>query len=120
MNKIGFVHAPRTGGTYIESLLSSKGPEFFINFFGTPENQKENKISLIEKISGDKKGQQKLLKIPNWETAQIFSGHFSLNISEYLPKEYHYEYITIIRNPVDRTYSFVKKITRIAKAIKIK
>ena len=32
-NKIGFVHLPRTAGTYMEGVLSSvMGPERFINF----------------------------------------------------------------------------------------
>lgn len=110
-DKIGFLHIPRTGGTYLEALLCSMGPDKFINFFGTPQNQQENKIGLIENISRDIGRQNKLQNIPNWSTAELFSGHFSLNISDFLPKKYQYKYITILRNPVNRVVSFIKKVT---------
>lgn len=109
--KTGFVHIPRTGGTYLEALLCSMGPDKFINFFGTPQNQNENKIGLIENIAKDI-GRQRILKnIPNWPTAQLFSGHFSLNIHDFLPNQYTYKYITILRNPLNRVVSFIKKVT---------
>ena len=111
-NKIGFVHLPRTAGTYMEGVLSSvMGPERFINFFGTPDNQVPNKLGIVERIAVDKQRQDCILQIPNWPTAELFSGHFSLNIEPFLPKEYNYSYITIIRNPITRVYSFVKKVT---------
>lgn len=110
--KIGFVHLPRTGGTYLEGVLSSlMTPQEFINFFGTPESQIPNKLGVVERIAKDKQRQDCILDIPNWQTAKIFSGHFSLNIESYLPPEYNYSYITILRNPITRAYSFVKKIT---------
>lgn len=112
MIKIGFMHIPRTGGTYLESLLSQElGPERFANFFGTPENQKHNKISIIENIAKDKKKQQALKNIIDNPDVNYFSGHFSLNIERYLPKKYSYKYICIIRDPLSRVVSFVKKVT---------
>lgn len=111
-NKIGFTHMPRTGGTYLESIISeSMGPDEFINFFGTPNEQKLNKISIIENISKDKKKQKDILNLTNWNKCILFSGHFSLNIKKFLPPQYNYKFITIIRNPLDRVISFVKKIT---------
>jgi hypothetical protein len=110
--KIGFVHLPRTGGTYLEGVLCSLlSPEEFINFFGTPTKQIPNKLGIIERIAADKERQSCLLKIPNWPTSKLFSGHFSLNIQDFLPKEYSYSYATMIRNPLTRVYSFVKKVT---------
>lgn len=111
-NKIGFVHLPRTGGTYLEAVLCScMGPDSFINFFGTPDNQVPNRVGLIEKVGCDNKTRAKLLNVPNWDTCKLFSGHFSLNIEEFLPPQYSYEYITILRNPLTRVFSFVKKVT---------
>lgn len=110
-NKVGFVHIPRTGGTYLEALFCSMGPQRFINFFGTPESQIPNKLGVVERIEADVPRQKCLLDIPNWSTAELFSGHFSLNIQKFLPKDYSYDFITILRNPIHRTYSFVKKIT---------
>jgi len=110
-NKVGFVHIPRTGGTYLEALFCSMGPEKFINFFGTPESQIVNKLGVVERIESDTARQKCLLEIPNWNTATLFSGHFSLNIKKFLPKDYSYDFITIIRDPVNRTYSFIKKVT---------
>ena len=49
--KTGFLHIHRTGGTYLEALLQHIGPKRFVNFFGTPDNQIHNRISLIEQIS---------------------------------------------------------------------
>lgn len=111
-NKIGFVHLPRTAGTYMEGVMASvMGPERFINFFGTPDNQVANKLGIIERIAVDKQRQDCILQIPNWSTAELFSGHFSLNVEPFLPQEYNYSYITIIRDPITRVYSFVKKVT---------
>lgn len=110
-NKIGFLHIPRTGGTYLEALLCSMGPERFINFFGTPNNQTPNKVGLIENIDRDVGRQKMLQNIPNWDTAELFSGHFSLNISKFVPNKYTYKYLTILRNPINRVVSFVKKVT---------
>tara|TARA_B100000085_G_C18559679_1_gene519018 strand:+ start:3212 stop:3964 length:753 start_codon:yes stop_codon:yes gene_type:complete len=109
--KIGFAHIPRTGGTYLEALLTVMGPDKFINFFGTPNDQKPNKLGLVEYIERDIGRQADLLSISNWKTAQLFSGHFSLNIHRFLPEEYEYKYMTILRNPLNRTISFIKKIT---------
>ena len=109
--KIGFVHIPRTGGTYLEGLLSIMGPEKFINFFGTPNDQIINKLGLIEYIERDKGRQDHLMSLANWPSAQLFSGHFSLNIKKFLPDDYDYQFITILRNPLNRVISFSKKIT---------
>ena len=110
-NKIGFLHIPRTGGTYLEALFSSMGPQKFINFFGTPESQIQNKLGVVERIEIDINRQECLKNIPNWNTAELFSGHFSLNIKKFLPEEYSYDFITVLRNPTHRTFSFIKKIT---------
>ena len=109
--KIGFAHIPRTGGTYLEGLLTIMGPDKFINFFGTPNEQKPNKLGLIEYIERDIGRQADLISITNWNTAKLFSGHFSLNIHKFLPEEYEYKYITVLRNPLNRTISFIKKVT---------
>ena len=112
MIKTGFVHIPRTGGTYLESLLCRElGPERFVNFFGTPENQKKNKISIIENISKDKSKQKLLKQIIDNHNVKYFSGHISLNIEQYLPKQHQYQYMTILRDPVSRVVSFVRKVT---------
>lgn len=109
--KTGFLHIPRTGGTYLEALLQSLGPSKFINFFGTPEDQLRNRISLIERIASNQQAQSKLHNIISDDEVKVFSGHFSLNIAEFLPKEYDYQYFTILRDPVERTISFIKKVT---------
>jgi hypothetical protein len=110
--KLGFLHIPRTGGTYLESIISEKlNPTLFINFFGTPNDQRPNKISIVENIAKDKRKQIDINKLQHWKTCKVFSGHFSLNIEKYLPKEYSYKYFTIVRDPLDRVISFVKKVT---------
>ena len=60
--KLGFLHIPRTGGTFLESHLAQLGPNKFINFFGTPENQVKNRIGLIEQIENNI-DKQTILKI---------------------------------------------------------
>lgn len=108
--KIGFLHIPRTGGTYLEGVLSKMGPKEFINFFGTPTNQVQNKIGLIETIGRDKYKCKQILNNENWKTCKLFSGHFSYNIDECL-KDEDVRYFTILREPIQRTTSFVKKVT---------
>jgi hypothetical protein len=108
--KIGFLHIPRTGGTYIESVLSTMGPSHFVNFFGTPENQISNKITLIENIDKDPNIHKTILKNSNWKTCKLFSGHFSYNLNKYFTNE-NIKYITVLRDPIQRTTSFIKKIT---------
>ena len=108
--KIGFVHIPRTGGTYLEAVLQNMGPKKFINFFGTPSNQIQNKVGLIENIEKDKSMCNRILTNPNWETCNLFSGHFSMNIDECVGGD-EVKYITILREPIQRVTSFVKKVT---------
>ena len=109
--KVGFAHIPRTGGTYLEALLTIMGPDKFLNFFGTPNEQVPNKLGLIEYIERDVGRQENLRSIPNWPTAKLFSGHFSMNIDKFLPTEYEYKYMTILRHPINRVVSFIKKVT---------
>jgi hypothetical protein len=108
--KIGFIHIPRTGGTYLEAILGKLGPKKFINFFGTPVNQIPNKIGLIENIKKDKKMCQRIKENPNWGSAVLFSGHFSRNINDCIGNN-NIKYITILRDPIQRVTSFVKKVT---------
>lgn len=108
--KIGFIHIPRTGGTHLEALLEKLGPDKFINFFGTPENQIPNKIAIIENINKDKEMCRRIKENPNWKTSVLFSGHFSRNINDCVGDE-NVKYITILRDPVQRVTSFVKKVT---------
>lgn len=107
--KLGFLHIPRTGGTYLESVLHQLGPEEFINFFGTPQNQIQNKIALIERIEQDSKMQQIVKSNPNWQSCKLFSGHFSHNIEKFVEGEV--KFFTILRNPIQRVTSFIKKVT---------
>ena len=108
--KIGFIHIPRTGGTYLESVLEQLGPEKFIKFFGTPKSQIPNRIGLIENINKDKTMCSRIKQNPNWKTCILFSGHFSRNINECV-KDDDVKYITILREPTQRVISFVKKVT---------
>ncbi len=107
--KLGFLHIPRTGGTYLESVLQQLGPDQFINFFGTPQNQIQNKLSIVEKIAQDLKLQQAIKQNPNWKTCRLFSGHFSQNIEKYI--EGNIKFFTILREPVQRVTSFIKRVT---------
>ena len=109
-NKIGFLHIPRTGGTYLESVLVSMGPERFFNFFGTPNNQIVNKIGIIEYIENDNSKCNRILNNPNWQTCELFSGHFSRNIDKCIGHD-NVEYMTVLREPIQRTTSFVKRVT---------
>lgn len=106
--KLGFLHIPRTGGTYLESILQQLGPEEFINFFGIPQNQIQNKIGLIERIEQDSKIQELLKSNLNWQTCKLFSGHFSHNVKNFIQGDV--KFFTILRDPIQRTTSFIKKV----------
>lgn len=76
-DKLGFLHIPRTGGTYLESIISEKlSPTLFMNFFGTPNDQRPNKISIVENIAKDKRKQIDINKLQNWKTCKVFLDTF--------------------------------------------
>ena len=116
--KLGFLHIPRTGGTYLESLLAELGPQQFVNFFGTPGNQLTNRVGLIEKIQDQPNKVTQIINNPNWENCKLFSGHFSHSIGSIL-SDNSIKYFTILRNPIQRTTSFVKKVTSSSKFAQI-
>lgn len=109
--RVGFLHIPRTGGTYLEAIIQQQLDESqFVNFFGTPENQICNRVGIIENISPGNEVCDRLEQNSNWNTCKVFSGHFSLYIEECIDTK-ETSYITIVREPIQRVVSFVKKVT---------
>ncbi len=87
-SKLYFLHIPKTAGTSISAMLGdiaqNKGMTFQSPFL----------LDHLEKSSG-------------WKDVNILSGHLAL-----LPLKYDFKYFTIIREPVERLYSYYKHVER--------
>ena len=108
--KIGFIHIPKTGGTYLENILNVMGPEKLINFFGEPgagKTQKENGIPVIETMKPGDDKHKKLLSNKNLPTCELFVGHFSHNIEKCFDEPV--DFFTILREPIQRVASLTKQ-----------
>jgi hypothetical protein len=94
-----FVHIPKTAGTTLTTILSMNEPGPGTRHGG----------NVFKGGGGIKQGVkfESLLKNAKGELdrARILTGHFPFAIREYLPKDRDVRYLTILREPADRTLS---------------
>jgi hypothetical protein len=94
-----FVHIPKTAGTTLTTILRTNEP-------GTRTRHGGN---VFKGSGGVKQGVtfESLLKNEGGELdrARVISGHFPLGIREYVPNDRAVRYVTVLREPADRTLS---------------
>jgi len=94
-----FLHVMRTGGTtFVWHLMANFGPQ---RVFPAPEDNPETHESVTSI--------DYLRSVPRarWDELPVVTGHFPYFVLELLP--YHYETLTILREPVARTLSFLRQ-----------
>jgi|LakMenEpi03Aug12_release.lakeMendotaPanAssembly.Ray.scaffolds.fasta_scaffold675067_1 hypothetical protein len=86
--KLYFLHIPKTAGTSVSNVLSqiSVGKD----------------LKMVGPILIDH-----LIEMPNWEESDLLAGHLGL-----LPLEYKFDYFTVLREPLQRLYSYYSHVKR--------
>jgi hypothetical protein len=87
--KLYFLHIPKTAGTSVSNILSRIAAEKDLVMVGGP--------ILIDH----------LIDKPNWENSDLLAGHLGL-----LPLEYKFDYFTVLREPLQRLYSYYSHVKR--------
>ncbi|MDH3706407.1 MAG: hypothetical protein OES57_10085 [Acidimicrobiia bacterium] len=98
-----FLHAMRTGGTtFVWHLKANFGPT---HVFPTPEDAPGDHVSVTSV--------EYLRSVPRerWDDFTAVTGHFPYFVLELLP--HRYEKLTILREPVARTASFLQQWQRV-------
>ena len=86
--KLYFLHIPKTAGTSVSSMLAEVALKADLQFRGP---------YLLDDLG----------KNPNWQESDILSGHLGR-----FPINYDFEYFTIIRDPIERLYSYYSHVKR--------
>lgn len=98
-----FLHVMRTGGTtFAWYLIANFGPD---RVYPTPQDRPADHVSVTSV--------EYLRSVPRqrWAELPVVSAHLPYFVLDLLPP-YRYEKITILREPVERTLSFLRQWTR--------
>ena len=86
--KLYFLHIPKTAGTSVAAMLQQIASAHRLNFHGP---------LLIDHLRS----------IPQWENSDILAGHLGR-----LPLKSGFEFFTLLRNPIERLYSYYSHVQR--------
>jgi len=86
--KLYFLHIPKTAGTSVSRAL-----------FQIAE---EKELRMVGGVLFDH-----LADIPDWDESKVLAGHLGL-----LPLHYNFEYFTVLRDPLERLYSYFSHVKR--------
>ena len=86
--KLYFLHIPKTAGTSVSRAL-----------FQIAE---ENELRMVGSILLDH-----LADKPDWKESNVLAGHLGL-----LPLQYKFDYFTVLRDPLERLYSYFSHVKR--------
>lgn len=121
-DKIIFLHIPKTGGGAMQHFLYNQLKDkrnYFLSFFGHDDSLKNQDIlstsggnqCLIESIWYNKKLVEKFDNSPHFKMSKLLLGHTTYSFQDLFP-EYNFKFISVIREPVERTISNIIQLTK--------
>lgn len=128
LNKVIYLHIPKTGGAVMEYYFYNQTKQirrnYFLSFFGVDDSryiQDEHSTTgrpygnhcVIETIFSNKPLQSSLFSSPHFKQSKLLFGHTVYDWSRILPK-YTFEYVTVVRDPIDRVISNILQYTNIS------
>ena len=122
--KIVYLHIPKTGGGAMERFLYDQlkniRRNYFLSFFGWddsrfyPDNQSTNRIygnkCLIEGIYKNEQLVEEFIISHHFKQAKMLFGHTTFSLNDLFP-EYKFSYITVLREPIERTVSNIVQMS---------
>jgi Sulfotransferase family len=99
-----FNHIPKTAGTSLGEIIKKQyGNEAIYRCYGDdPQNRSIDRI--IKDLS-------LILQSPSGQNIAAVTGHLGFGLHEFFP-ELNYQYLTILREPVDRVISYYSHVKR--------
>lgn len=126
-DKLVYLHTPKTGGGSMEWFFWNQTKHlktFFLSFNGidysyfndnalSTRGPKGNKC-VIETIHHDPRIVQTYNNSPHFETCRLLLGHTTSSFGELFPS-YNFEYMTVIREPIERTISNMCQFSQVSR-----
>jgi len=127
-NKVVFLHTPKTGGGAMEYFFYDEFKKirrnYFLSFFGVDDSRfihdenstqrKNGNHCLIEGIFRNPTLVEDFKNSPHFQQSKILFGHTTYGLGELFP-EYNFQYLTVLREPIERTISNIAQFCNILK-----
>jgi hypothetical protein len=121
-NKIVYLHIPKTGGAAMQYYFYDQVKHlrnYFLSFFGHDDSRffederstKGTNHCLIEAIHKNPKILEKFKSSVHFDECSLLFGHTTVAIESLFP-EYNFQYLTVIRDPIERTISNIIQFTK--------
>jgi hypothetical protein len=127
LNKVVFLHTPKTGGGAMEYFFYEQfksNRNYFVSFFGVDDSRFNNdelvtkrkggNHCLIEGIFKNPELVEDFKNSPHFQQSKVLFGHTTYGLGELFP-EYNFEYLTVLREPIERTISNIAQFSNIMK-----
>jgi len=126
LDKVIFLHTPKTGGGAMEYFFYEQFKKirrnYFVSFFGVDDSRfyndelvtkrKNGNHCLIEGIFRNSQLVEDFKNSPHFQQSKILFGHTTYGLGELFP-EYNFEYLTVLREPIERTISNIAQFSSI-------
>jgi hypothetical protein len=127
-DKVVFLHTPKTGGGAMEYFFYDQFKtirrNYFISFFGVDDSRffndelvtkrKGGNHCLIEGIFKNSQLVEDFKNSIHFQQSKVLFGHTTYGIGELFP-EYNFQYLTVLRDPIERTISNIAQFSNIMK-----
>ncbi|HEU4990805.1 MAG TPA: hypothetical protein VFT41_13550 [Gemmatimonadaceae bacterium] len=123
-DKVVFLHVPKTGGTGLQTYLFDRlraiRRNYFLSFFGTDESslyrdelatpRPEGNRCVIERAFELPELVREFKRSPHFQQAKLLLGHVTFAFGQLFPS-YQFRYLTVLREPVERTISNIVQLS---------
>lgn len=123
-NKIVYIHTPKTGGGAMERFFYNETKNirrnYLLSFLGRDDsrhydddlatNRARGNGCLIEAIFKNPTLVEEFKNSPHFKQSKILLGHVTTSLHELFP-EYNFEYMMVVREPIERTISNICQMT---------